>query len=356
MSFPVPGVSVRPMYAFAEALQQDGISMDPLLARAGVARSVYDDPGSRIPYESARLFYLEASRLSPRPALGLAACRHFDATQLQLLEYYLASSPDVLEALRSLVTWGALLRDKPPFALEEIDGGVVLRFLAPSPAVPRCVVDFVVGTLHLVGRRVFGRVGKPVSCQTMCACFAYAPPDAVAEYTDFFDGAVVFDAPHSGLLVGAHVLHVKMARANQWLRQVLETHLEGFGHPTDPLSFSHRVRSLIADALSDNGVDMDSIATKLHMSRSTLRRKLAGDGTTLRALTHDVRVALALEHLRRPETSISEIAFLVGYNDVTAFHKAFKRWTGLTPSEQRARLLANQASVGGRADTSHRLS
>ena len=346
MSSTVPGVSVRPMYAFAEALRQDGISIDPLLARAGVARSIYDDPGSRIPYASARLFYLEASRVSPRPALGLAACRYFDATQLQLLEYYLASSLDVLEALRSLVAWGALLRDKPPFALEEHDHGVALQFVLPSAAVPRCVVDFVVGTLHTVWRRC-GPGLKPVSRQTMCACFAFETPESTAEYTSFFDGAVAFEAPYNGLMIGGHVLHIKMARANERLRRMLETHLEDIAHPADGVSFSHRVRSLIGEALSDNGVDMDSIATKLHMSRSTLRRKLAADGTTLRALTHDVRVSVALEHLRRPETSISEVAFLVGYNDVTAFHKAFKQWTGLTPAEQRARLLANQAGVEG---------
>jgi AraC-like DNA-binding protein len=77
------------------------------------------------------------------------------------------------------------------------------------------------------------------------------------------------------------------------------------------------------------------------MSRSTLRRRLREQGTTLRALLQEVRQDHALRYLRQQDVSIDEIAYLVGYDDSTAFHKAFRKWTGATPAELRARMRPN---------------
>lgn len=333
-------MSVRPMYAFAKTIGEEGISVEPLLARAGIAPSTYDDPFSLVPYPSACLFYEAAAERSSRGALGLAAARNSDAAQLQLLEYLYASSTNVGEGVRAFAENSSLVCSGVPFFLESRGDNVLLRFEPVDQGTPRCFVEFVVGTVFLVGRRVAGSDTPPPGS---CAWFAFPRPDSHAEYRLFFQGAVRFDAPAHGVCMMASRLQFRMSRANPRLRQMLQQQLcasaQQFAYSS---SVSDRVRSLISASLPEGDTGMVAVARKLHMSRSTLRRKLACEGTTHRALVQTVRATVAIRHLRRADLSIGEIARLVGYDDITAFHKAFKQWTGLTPAEQRARYRSSE--------------
>lgn len=104
----------------------------------------------------------------------------------------------------------------------------------------------------------------------------------------------------------------------------------------DDVPFVDRVRSLIAKGLPIGAANMTGVAALLEMSPSTLRRKLAQEGTSHRALNQSVRISLASAHLEQDDSSVAEAAAVAGYDDVSSFHRAFKRWTGRTPAEHRA--------------------
>ena len=108
-------------------------------------------------------------------------------------------------------------------------------------------------------------------------------------------------------------------------------------------------RSLIGDAddelletitaqLASGEMTMESVSAALGVSVATLRRRLEEEGTTFTLLVDEVRRDLAERHLSDPHRTISEVAFMLGFSHAPAFHKAFRRWTGATPSERRARL------------------
>jgi AraC-like DNA-binding protein len=73
------------------------------------------------------------------------------------------------------------------------------------------------------------------------------------------------------------------------------------------------------------------------MSVRTLNRGLAAEGTTYREVLEQIRRELASRHLANAQSSIGEVAFLLGFSELSAFHRAFKRWTGQTPAEFRRR-------------------
>jgi len=100
---------------------------------------------------------------------------------------------------------------------------------------------------------------------------------------------------------------------------------------------SHVVRRRIREASHGPLPEMASVAAALAMSPRTLQRRLAGQRTTYRRLLSEVREDLACQHLAESRLSIAEIAFLLGFADVTSFHRAFKRWTGQTPRTYRER-------------------
>ena len=100
---------------------------------------------------------------------------------------------------------------------------------------------------------------------------------------------------------------------------------------------SDKVRELVATQLSQGDVGMQSVARKLAMSVATLRRRLEEEGGSFSEIVDGVRAELARRYLGERERAISEVAFLLGFAETPSFYKAFKRWTGVTPAEYRAR-------------------
>jgi AraC-like DNA-binding protein len=81
-------------------------------------------------------------------------------------------------------------------------------------------------------------------------------------------------------------------------------------------------------------------ASDLHMSRRSLQRRLAEADKTYQSLVDDTRRDLALRHIQDPAKSATDITFLLGYSQQSAFTRAFRRWTGKSPSQYRSGLSA----------------
>lgn len=105
-------------------------------------------------------------------------------------------------------------------------------------------------------------------------------------------------------------------------------------HPTG--SLTDQVRSALRDSLAGGGVSSEAIARRLFMSKRSLQRRLAEEGTSFQILLAETRQQLARHYLQQPDLSLSEIAYLLGFGDSTSFFRAFKGWTGHTPSMVRS--------------------
>lgn len=91
------------------------------------------------------------------------------------------------------------------------------------------------------------------------------------------------------------------------------------------------VRRCLSGELCNGQPTLEQIAPRLHMSPRTLHRRLDDEGTSFRQVLTDVRRELATRHLKERQLPVSEIAFLLGFSEASAFHGAFKRWTGNAP-------------------------
>lgn len=96
----------------------------------------------------------------------------------------------------------------------------------------------------------------------------------------------------------------------------------------------HRVRQYVAECLP-GAPTIDAVAQNLHYSVRTLCRRLAAEGTTFQAIKDEVRRDIAIQRLTRSGDAIAEIAYDVGFDNSTAFHRAFRHWTGSTPNAYR---------------------
>jgi AraC-like DNA-binding protein len=124
------------------------------------------------------------------------------------------------------------------------------------------------------------------------------------------------------------------------LSRVVEHHAEALlaARPEPHEAVIQRVRRHLVAALHETGAEatLSAVATKLHMSVRSLQRRLSDEGSTFDDVLEDTRRDLALRYLSDSKIAIAEVAYLLGYSEPSAFHRAFKRWTGKTPAQARA--------------------
>ncbi|HEY7817075.1 MAG TPA: helix-turn-helix domain-containing protein, partial [Vicinamibacteria bacterium] len=140
--------------------------------------------------------------------------------------------------------------------------------------------------------------------------------------------------------VGARDYLVKPIEPERFASTMSRLLAESSTGPTSSISrasatTTERLRRLLTEELCGGRPTLEHLAARLHMSPRTLHRRLDDEGTTFRRIVTDVRRETAERHLREPVLAIGEIAFLLGFSEASAFHRAFKRWTGRRPLEYR---------------------
>jgi len=173
--------------------------------------------------------------------------------------------------------------------------------------------------------------------------FRYLQPASVAEHERVFEGArLCFGADFDGFAFDVAELGRGLWSSDPLLHAVHCEHLDMLQMPNpDPLSTSMRVQRLIAAELQRGRPTSSSVARKLRMSRRTLVRRLYTEGTTFSLQLDELRRQLGLRLVLMRTVSLTEMARLLGFSHVQAFHRAFKRWTGQTPLRYRETAASN---------------
>ena len=159
-----------------------------------------------------------------------------------------------------------------------------------------------------------------------------------SELAAYFGGNITFGARADELTFAGSIKDIAVASADPYLNELLVANCEqALSHrPTNRGTFRMAVENAIVPLLPHGKVRASSIAARLGMSQRTSARRLALEGVTFSEVLETLRGDLARQYLSDPDLSISRIAWLLGYQEVSAFTHAFKRWTGQTPREARA--------------------
>jgi AraC-like DNA-binding protein len=164
----------------------------------------------------------------------------------------------------------------------------------------------------------------------------HAAPAYRAEYDRIFGVPVIFESDRNALLLDEASMKVKTPVAPTAVKQVLTAHADEMLEKLDgSKSVKDRVERLLMESLAGGDVSVDTIASKLGLSRQTLFRRLKEESTTFEKLLDDLRHRLALHYLGEGKRSVNQTAYLVGFSDPAAFSRAFKRWTGKSPGKAR---------------------
>lgn len=173
----------------------------------------------------------------------------------------------------------------------------------------------------------------------LAARFPFPPPPHRSVYPLLFQGPVHFDAEQAGITFDAQYLRLPLRRDEAALRQMLRRAL-----PLTVLQYRRdrllvqRVRHLLRERI-DEGATADTLAERLHLSPRTLHRQLDEEGASLQQLKDEARRERAVELLNRTNRPVKQIALAVGFRNEKSFARAFRQWTGESPSDFRERIV-----------------
>jgi len=162
---------------------------------------------------------------------------------------------------------------------------------------------------------------------------------------DVFRCPVKFDAPESLMLLGAEQLDRRLVHTVDSLEAFLDDAIyELIVIEREPVSTSAAIKSLIRIDLPSGMPSFARISEHLHMSESSLRRRLKRENTSYQSLKDEVRCQVAIDKLLHENASVADLADHLGFTEPSSFVRSFKGWTGYTPRSYRDKMLALGAS------------
>ena len=304
-----------------------GVAAEQLLAGTGLELDALRSPGTEVTGRQELAVLRNLQHLCPDPALALEAGRRYHLTTYGIWGFALASSPTVRDALEVGSTFVDLSFTFCSFAVEEDD--TELRLCLDDHEVPDDVRAFVVAR-DLAGLRTI--TGELVPGLALERLEVRLPePADPAPYDEVFGVRPRFDAGRNTAVIAAAALDLPLPQADELTAAMTQRQCR-------ELVERRRARSGVAGLVRDELVsapsempDVDQVAARLAVSTRTLRRRLADEGTSYRALVEEVREALAEELLATGSLSVEQVARRLGYAETASFTNAFTRLKCVSP-------------------------
>ena len=321
-------------------LEQHGVSAAAAARDCGIDLQFPAGPDDRVPGgQVERLWRLVVERTGD-PLVGLHMAEAYSPGALDILGYVVLSCRTVGDVLDRLSRYARLLNDGLRIDVERSGGVAFCRctfvasmdnYLVRSP-------DQAVDTTWAGLARELRRLAATPLAPTE-VWFRHRAPAATdaGEYVRVLGAPVRFGASEDRFVVPIEHLDARVRSANPSLLRAFERHADAALSGLDQRgSKSRQVAQVLAARLRGAVPPLGEIARELAMSDRNLQRALRNDGTSFQALLDQVRRDLAIRHLADPATSAGQVGFLLGFSEPSAFHRAFRRWTGQAPSAYRA--------------------
>jgi AraC-like DNA-binding protein len=329
-------VSARALMPLVAALERAGVELNAFFARyavAGLRAGLTADSELRFPSAPLEGLWAHAAVAAGDPLFGVHAASSVEEHSFGVFSYLAATSGTWGHALERVCRYFLLLTDAGRYEVSSAGGAAVLAFRAdPSfkPANELC--DFVVAVPFQYGVR------NVPDFHVLEIWLPYPRPPHAGELERFFGAPVRFAAPGVGLVFAEALLAAPLRAAAPELARLLESiadeKVTALPRTGDELA---QVRQVLREALREGDASLEAVARRLRLSPRVLQRHLKAQGTGFAAELDAVRRDLALVLVLQP-LALQEIAFLLGFSEPAAFHRAFRRWTGEAPGQHRARL------------------
>lgn len=323
-------VSASSARSLSSYLIKKGLSRESIEAQTGLQLDQLDQPDYRISLADFHTLWDVAEKFTQDPAIGLHLGEKVNPDEMGVIGHIFFNSATLGEALKQFERFYKLVNAGMRIEFFVDDEFAHLNYICESPDYySRANMD---RTMAISVARARSFIHSQLKMEYVG--FTHPQPDYLEEYQRLFQCPVRFDQPYCSIVFKKHFLDFELPKRNPYLHKVLTRHVETLLNKLrSKKSISAQVKQIISKQLSKDAVDAEKIAAQLHMSRHTLYRKLKTEGRSFQELIEQVRKEKAIRYIKEKRYSLSEIAFLLGFSELSAFSRAFKRWTGTSPAK-----------------------
>jgi len=316
---------LRGLLAYARSHKVD---VDQLLHRLGILPALLEDPDARVPEAAHQRAWAEVAGATGDEALGIHFAQQTEEGAFEVLDYAAYFSSTLKDAVDRIARFYRLLTDAAAIEVVSDDSATHIRRLVFGTHPQEQDAYFAVVCARL--RATSGRHIRPREVS-----FEHTS-HAKAELAKFFECPIRFGRAQSDLILESADLALPARAAKPRLAAILDRYASQLLEQLPSTSsYADHVRRAIAHMIKRGPPRLEAVAREMHASPRTVQRRLTEAGTTHKDLVDEIRRLLASRYIEHPGLSITEIAFLLGFQNERSFRRSFRRWTGRSPAEVR---------------------
>ena len=326
-------VRIATLTALPVVLKKLGYDPATVLAEKGFELSLFDNSENLISYAKRSQLIKHCVSKTQCQHFGHLIGRHTDVSSFGLVGLLIQQSTDIATALRSLERYAHLHVRGAVIYLEVKDDQAFLGYSIIQSGIeaPEQIEDGAVTIAFNIMRNLCGPKWHPSNI-----LFAHRKPVDARPFRQFFKTPLSFDAERSGVLFPSNCLQQPVIGANPEQRRLLQKQIDQLENSFRG-DFAEQVRRVLHPALLTQQASADNIAALFSIHQRTMHRRLNACSTSFQKLADESRFEITRQLLENSSMKLSQIAETLDYADASAFTRAFRRWSGTTPSLWRER-------------------
>ena len=330
-----PGVLASAATGIVDFISNMGGDVDRIFGNARIAPDMAGSPTLKLRLSAFCLLFEQSARQTKHGNFGLWFGNQFQPRDLGFWGYAAVSAPTLGSALENFVELFAYHQECSRMNLIASDNGLMrLEYQIEAPAIVerRQDAELSLGMFLNLIRECCGPRWSPEEVH-----FEHPRPIEAREHEVAFNAPVYFSQPTNALLFRGDILTRPMPAQDPRLMDLMRMCLiELSERSTAELGIVDRVRTAVRARLSQSSLSLSDIADEVHLPVGVLLREFSANNISFKSLVEDVRRDLAISYMKQRQLPLSEVALLLGYSELSAFSRAFRRWTGRSPRTYRA--------------------
>ncbi len=305
-----------------------------VLSHAGIGTRELANPDSWIAFRTFAESLEMVATESREPGFGIVLTETVAWRDIGTLGYVIFNSPTVGTALGNACRYFALQQTAARPSLEVTDGAARLAYHLEVPGLTSHAQhsQTVLTAAVRICREGMGDPGwTPLEVH-----FKHSRPESTAEARRFFGCTLRFDQPEDAVVIAPAHLRAPMRSADPELLPIMLRHAdERLAAVPKGQDFAAHVTSIVMSLMRTGDATIEQVAMRLGSSPRTIQRRLQDRGLSFHDVVANARLEVSCRYLKDPSLTMTDVAFLLGYSDLSAFSRAFRRWTGVSATEYR---------------------
>lgn len=319
------------------AAERRGLDADALLRQVGLDLSTVTDPMARYPARSGLAFWQLVNEAAGEELIGLEAALESVPLTLNDLAYALMASENLGQMYARLARYAHVVSDAGQVSFSmgsgaghlSINGDPSLLGTASSDTV-WSIFDYAMLIVVRGSRMIYGREFMPLELHLQ-----RPRPKDHARYEKLFRCVPLYGCEDNVMVVDMATLQRPLSFANLAVVRASEDAMERYRHDWQGQGLTGQIAAVLKELLPSGEPRQVDVAQRLSLTLRSFQRRLADQQTCYRDVLNETRHQLAVAYLGSQQYSVGEVAFLLGFSEVSAFTRAFKRWTGSSPRSWR---------------------